>query len=517
MQKSNRTLLILISVISLMLVLVIGLMLLMTFCVYAGGRFLPKDAEVLDLRGKKVSMENYQDILRKFPDSTIFWDVPFQDTGIANTETEITITSLSDGDVAQLDYLTALQTVRAEGCTDYAQLAELQLRHPQAKVLYSVTVGGSSYDQDTTSLNLKGLTEADAAALKGLTRLTEVSVSGCDNYALLRQLQQENPQWNLRYTVSLNGETLPWDQESLELKGATAEELETALSALPRLTSLRVSSPEAEMDELLALREAYPQSGLVWDVEIYGKTVTSDTTELDISGIQVESCGEVEKLARYLPDLEKLIMSDCGIDSETMAEFRERQRENYKVVWTVYLSKKAKVRTDETYFMPIQQGEYYLQDQHTPELKYCEDMVCIDVGHHTIHNIDFVAYMPHLKYLILAHTEVQDISPISNCKELVYLELDWSTVRDYSPLLGCTALEDLNLNKTYCDLTPITQMTWLKNLWIPGRGYTDQQEVIAALPNTRVFTHNTGTPGEGWRNLPNYYAMRDYLGMHYMN
>ncbi len=209
-------------------------------------------------------------------------------------------------------------------------------------------------------------------------------------------------------------------------------------------------------------------------------------------------------------------MSDCGIDNETMAAFRERQRENYKVVWTVYLSDKAKARTDDIYFMPIQQGEYYLLDQHTENLKYCEDMICIDVGHHAIHNIDFVSYMPNLKYLIIAHTEVQDVSPIVNCQELIYLEVDWSTIRDYTPITKLKKLEDLNLNQTWCDLTPITEMTWLKNLWIPGRGYRWGQMLTEALPNTRVQYQKGNAPGEGWRNLQNYYDMRDILGMEYM-
>ena len=41
----------------------------------------------------------------------------------------------------------------------------------------------------------------------------------------------------------------------------------------------------------------------------------------------------VESLANLLPNLQKLIMSDCGIDNETMADFRERARDRYKVVW----------------------------------------------------------------------------------------------------------------------------------------------------------------------------------------
>lgn len=60
-------------------------------------------------------------------------------------------------------------------------------------------------------------------------------------------------------------------------------------------------------------------------------------------------------------------------------------------------------------------------------------------------------------------------------------------------------------------------MTWLKNLWVGERSAYDQYALIDALPDTNVVISNPSTAsGHGWRNLPNYYAMRDYLGREYM-
>ena len=212
-------------------------------------------------------------------------------------------------------------------------------------------------------------------------------------------------------------------------------------------------------------------------------------------------------------------MDSTGIENDDMAAYRDEVRDQYKVVWTVVFSPLCKARTDETKFMPIDQGEYYFQEDNVYNLRYCEDMVCIDLGHSTVETVDFAAYMPHLKYLILAWTQVKDITPLENCKELVYLELDHGIVHDYTPLLGCTALEDLNVGDHMVtnSIEPLTQMTWLKNLWVPDRSYAEQQELIAALPDTRVVTDNPSTAsGHGWRNLQNYYDMRDYLGKPYM-
>ena len=59
-------------------------------------------------------------------------------------------------------------------------------------------------------------------------------------------------------------------------------------------------------------------------------------------------------------------------------------------------------------------------------------------------------------------------------------------------------------------------MTWLKHLWWVGRGYKVRVQVEEALVNTVTNFTASYTVGGGWRELPNYYAMRDLLGMEYM-
>ena len=165
--------------------------------------------------------------------------------------------------------------------------------------------------------------------------------------------------------------------------------------------------------------------------------------------------------------------------------------------------------------MPVREHVYYFLDDDAYNLRYCEEMLCVDVGHMGLTNIDFVSGMPHLQFLILAHNgQLQDISPINSCKELIFLELDWSAVKDFSPLVGCTSLEDLNIGLTYPSVEPLMQMPWLKNLWMVERG--GGYQLSQALPDTKIVATANATVGAGWRNLPNYYKMRDMLGMEYM-
>ena len=513
MKKKVRILLILELV---LLGVLLGSVLFLSLFVQAGGRIYFRGVSSLDLRGQEISVKTYDTLSRKLPNCGIVWSVPFQGGFISSNETSLTITSLTDEDVLLLDYLPRLETVHAEACTDYLPLAQLQRRRPSCRVLFRLPLGGELFDQDTETLSLSSITPKELPLLECFPRLNRVEISGFGDYEALLSYQQSHPEWNLSYTVRLGGEDFPWDSVSVTAENASAEEITQAFTGLPGLTRLHIVNPQAEGELLVELKQSHPNVDFTWEVEIYGRKAAWDTTELDISGIPVGSCEEVVQLVSCLPNLEKLIMSDCGIDSETMSQFRERQRDNYKVVWTVYLGSKCKVRTDETSFMPIKQGEYYFKDAYSADLKYCEDMVCLDLGHHMIHNVDFLAYMPHLKYLILAHTGVRDISPITACQELVYLEVDWSEIRDYTPIAELKALEDLNLNKTACDITPILQMTWLKNLWAPGRSASTRQKLLEALPDTRVVLAEPTPEGEGWRNLPNYYAMRDYLEMPYM-
>ena len=123
--------------------------------------------------------------------------------------------------------------------------------------------------------------------------------------------------------------------------------------------------------------------------------------------------------------------------------------------------------------------------------------------------------MPNLKYLIIADTMIDDISPLEGHDQLIYLEMFITKVTDLSPLLTCTALEDLNLCYTHADPEPVTKMTWLKNLWW-AEPPMEESEFQEYLPDTHLmFLHHSST-GNGWRQLQNYYDMRDYLGMHYM-
>ena len=500
-------------------------MVCLKFCVLVGGRLYPRGRAELDLRERGISAGTYDKLQKALPDTDILWNVPFQGKLLPSNITELTITALTAEDARTLLYFKSLQVLNAECCTDYGNLLTYRLQSPGCRVRYRVTVGGSTYDSDAKMLMVTEFTEDDAAKIAYLPDLEIVDGSGCTNYGNLAALQAAYPGLSVRYAVTLGDSKLEADTVEATVTGAESGQLIQALAGLPNLKNLTLIDPAADGSTLQALRLQYPDLTLSWYFRVNGREIGENAVEVDVSGMDFSSLDAAENMASCFPKLEKFIMSSCtvggkAIGNEIMADFRERMRDSYKVVWTVQCGKLS-VRTDATTFMPTREHEYYFLDSMAPNLKYCEDMICIDIGHHKVKDISFVRYMPHLKYLILTDTAVQDISPVAELKELIFLELTFGIVRDYTPLLQCTALEDLNMDKLdyYADPTPIYQMTWLKTLFWHRCNAQVQQKLAEALPNTHLdFTGTTTNPiHTGWRNLQNYYDMRDLLGMPYMN
>ena len=508
-----------------LLLALIFLVVCLKFCVLAGGRLYPRGRAELDLRERRISAGTYDKLQKALPDTDILWNVPFQGKLLPSNITELTVTALTAEDARTLLYFKSLQVLNAEGCTDYENLLTYRLQSPGCRVRYRVTVGGSTYDSDAKMLMVTEFTEDDAAKIAYLPDLEIVDGSGCTDYGNLAALQAAYPGLSVRYAVTLGDSELEADTVEATVTGAESGQLIQALAGLPNLKNLTLIDPAADGSNLQALRLQYPDLTLSWYFRVNGREIGEDAVEVDVSGMDFSSLAAAENMASCFPKLEKFIMSSCtvggkAIGNETMADFRERMRSSYKVVWTVQCGRLS-VRTDATTFMPTREHEYYFLDSMAPNLKYCEDMICIDIGHHKVKDISFVRYMPHLKYLILTDTAVQDISPVAELKELIFLELTFGIVRDYTPLLQCTALEDLNMDKLdyYADPTPIYQMTWLKTLFWHRCNTQVQQKLAEALPNTHLdFTGTTTNPiHTGWRNLQNYYDMRDLLGMPYMN
>ena len=478
-------------------------------------QFYPRNVRQLDLRDQEISVRHYEKLSRCLPGCEILWNVPFQKTVIPWDTTEITIFSLSQQDIPVLNYFKQLETVHAETCADYENLLTLWKQRPDLKVEYAVPLVRERYSAEVGQVVLEAPSQEELSRLAYLPKLKRVLCSGGEPEAISR-LWEYCREMELEFSVSLGGEAVDPDTAALTVDAVTEQEL-GLLAYLPNMKQLHLRLPQVPAEKLIQLRQNHPGVAITWEQEICGQVFPADVTEIDLSGTKVTSLEELDQALAYFPNKKLVFLGECGLDNEALAAHRDQVRERYKLVWTVSCGNKLKTRTDATTFVPVREYVYYFNDEEAYNLRYCEDMVCIDIGHMSIHNIDFVEFMPNLEYLILAHTQINYIEPIRHCKKLKFLEMDWSPIRDLTPLKECTALEDLNLGKTFADFTPIGEMTWLKNLWMVDCSTSARYRMTEALPNTKVMVTGAATVANGWRDLKNYYEMRDLLGMQYMS
>lgn len=251
-------------------------------------------------------------------------------------------------------------------------------------------------------------------------------------------------------------------------------------------------------------------------VTLFGQEFDSSAEFLDLSGIAIEDLTQLEAALSAFPNLKQVDMVDCGISNEEM-DALNRRHPGIKFVWALYI-RGIMLRTDATIFMPGKYG-VRIYDSDCALLQYCHDLICIDLGHMPITDCSFLYGTPQVKYLILADTSLQDISPIGTLTKLEFLEIFNMGIVDYWPLTNCTSLKDLNISyTTFLDCTPLYQMTWLERLMMVGSGFNwdEQAQFRAELPFISIVFESRSATDKGWRYSPNYYAMRDLLGMHYM-
>lgn len=420
--------------------------------------------------------------------------------------------------LAQLKHLKTLD-LRGTGITAEQYLSVNQAL-PDCEILWSVPFQGDYVDMDTPTLRIGRLTEEDLDQMVYFTALQTLDARGCRDYGPLRELMQARPELNVIYDMEISGETYLWDTREMELADPDADLLEELLPMLPELERITFTGKRPEDERIRNWMAEYPDVVFDWQFEVCGVAASSLDTELILNDIPMESVEEVETALGNFHNLQWVEMCNCGIPSEEMDALWKRHPDT-RFVWTVQVGF-ATLRTDVEVFMPYKFGNYStlgIQDSDTAELKYCVDMVCMDLGHMEITDYSYLEYMPKLKYLILADTNGTDFSALAGLKELVYLEIFMTRFDQAEVLTGLTKLEDLNIGNSRLDnIEPLLEMTWLKHLWLPGNvkvSHSERKQVVDALPDTQVMYASMGSTGEGWRELPNYYAMRDLLEMPY--
>lgn len=475
-----------------------------------------KQLKSLNLEGTGITVSQYAALQALLPDCQIRWLVPFQGQYLSPDTRELTVTTLNQADVEALDYLPQLARVDATACRDYAELRLLQSRHPKCQVSYQVQLGSQSLPPDSRQAQISCDSAAEAAAaIENLPQLKWLYVTGCRDAAGLKALADRNPQLDFTYDIYFGDRPCPSDSASISLDAGELSQLDALLPCFEQVKHVNLIGL-APAQEAQAMADKYPQIQFHFSFDLLGVTVHTDDSLVDLSGIAMESTQAVEAALPYFHRLTQVEMLNCGIENEEMAALN-RRHDDILFVWSVIIADRP-FRTDIKYFYPTG-WEFYVNDENLVNLKYLTELEALDLGHFHLSDCSFVEYMPKLKYLVLAIGTIQDIRPVGTLKELRFLELFMTEVTDYWPLLNCTSLETLNLSYSgHGDITPLLQMPWLDHLWLCFHKTTDEEKALLAqhLPNTIMVFDSPSSTDKGWRNSPNYYAMRDVLGASYM-
>ena len=448
-------------------------------------------------------------------------------------ERSITTLDLSGKTIRELDKLQELTGLESLNLRDtgisIAQYQQLHAALPNCDISWSVPFQGTYYDNDIMVLDITALSEEDIEIISCFGRLQTVRADNCADYGNLAALMTRYPNLSVTFDVQFSGESYPSYTSSLTIANADLNEFREKIQDLPKVTTVNLTGTMPSKDELLKLKEDFPGITFSYDFEVFGIATNSLATFLDLSGVQFGSTEEVEAILPYFYNLQKVDMIDCGFDNETMDALNARHPDT-QFVWTVQVCGRT-LRTDIRHFMPVQYQIKTVPSAECYNLRYCHDIEVIDFGHFGTHNVDFVQYMPKLKYLLLCQCSITDLSAIGNCTNLEYLELQLTLVTDFWPLTNLTNLRDLNLSGvpylgndgdiekygTFGDFTPLTQMFWLDRLWLAKNGIAkaDRAVLQEAMPNTIIIFQSGGHTTSGFRYTPSYYEQRDILGMYY--
>lgn len=327
-------------------------------------------------------------------------------------------------------------------------------------------------------------------------------------------------------TVLIGGEQIPVTATEVTIQ--TEEDL-NALGEFQTLYSVNAFALYLSVEQVRTLQAQFPEVQVTCGVHLFELDVAVETEELDLQGIEMTSPDDVMTAVGCLPNLKKVNMCKCGLTNEQM-ETLVNAYPDVKFVWEVKMGNHT-LRTDVVGFSTKNPSKYY-NESSSPEyvekvkktkrlytediqvLKYCTDLVALDLGHNYIDDISVLQYLPKLQILILADNKLTDISVFRELPELVYVEIFMNKVTDLNPLEGHDKLLDLNFcNNDVSDLSPLESLTQLERVWCAGNEFSrsDGKALQEKLPDAKVNYTAKDDTADGWREHERYFWMKEYF------
>lgn len=454
----------------------------------------------LDARGNYAFTEAVHDqVAQALPDCHILWS--YEIAG-----------QYYDSDVTAIDLSDTPMTA--------SEIRTLQSQYPDIDFTWSVSLMGKAIAQDARQIDLKGAQDIDPdeilSALSLLDRVERVDLRGTAlDIDTVKALVGANDRVRFLCTYAIPGGVMDSEAQSVTLPGGNYEDLQAAMAFIPYMPSLQTMDARSivmNASEIQALQEDPNAAKLIYNFTVYGQSVNTLTTQLNLDNTDVGGLEAMEMVLNALPKLEQVSMVNCGLSQADMITLCEGHPEIH-FIWEVEFGQ-YRLRTDATAFTTnlYADNKFHYTSETFQPLKYCTDLQMLDLGHCDITDIGFIAGMKHLKVLILADNDITDISVLSDLTELEYVELFLNKISDFSPLASHTRLLDLNIYyNPVGDIAPLTTCTALERLWLGQCGLSSAQiaTLRQALPNCKINAQGSASTGRGWRDHKRYTTLKE--------
>ena len=464
-------------------------------------------------------------------------------TGEPQTQTaerlDLRNTGLTDADLAAYHTKTSLVSLDLRGNNLSADAVSALIGAlPDCDILWSVPLGSARLDSDSAEIILPAdMPAGELSRLIYFPDLTRVDATALNDAAAVREIAETLPDVKFLWIVDAFGQRYPSDTAELDLTRAMIGDgaaLPDTLQLFPHLTKVDLSGQALSDETMRALSQAMPDTRFIWDVDLFGVSVSSGAQEADISGAQVNDLELLKQKLAYLPGLTKLVMCNCGPTNEQMEQLISAYPA-VKFVWMIRVGG-WEMRTDVKAFSKgnrktFDGGEYIggktnFTNEDIAPLKYCTDLVALDLGHGSrITDLSVLQYLPKLRFLIVAMNDITSIEDLKYCPELEYLEIFQNDISDWSPLLSLPKLTHLNCStnvgrsetgeRIYPDYTVLKQMPQLQRIWIIRCNLSAEQiaDLRATLPNAVINTFGGHSTANGWRDNDLYREMQGLFNL----
>ena len=419
-----------------------------------------------------------------------------------------------------------LKKLDASGSTCYSALIKFIADCPQVDVTYTVPLGNTEASNKVTSLVMQpGDASFDALQknlryLPGITSLTLVRTALTSGE--MDALVSLYPSLELTYTVDILGKEYTPDTIGVDLSALEETQLESVLKSLallPELAEVQLTGSSISMEQVKQVMESLPKATVSYTFDLFGQTLSLDAEEVQFTGTDIGNEGEtsIRQALDIMPNCKRFVLDDCGLDNEVLAGLREDYPDT-KIVWRVHFGKYS-VLTDTDTIKAV----YNVFDNTVADLKYCNDVKYIDMGHNDqLTDISFMGYMPQLEIVIVSGSAVKDISCFASCPNLEFLELAYcGFLTDVAPLKDCTRLRFLNLSYTgVTDLEPLDSLPLERFVCIQSKVPYDERDFFTTFhPDCWTRFKGEDPYSLGWRYddvgetfSPFYLKMRDIFG-----